>query len=286
MFRRMTAGVCCALVVSVSILAAGVQDRQVLVTVLDSDDTPVTGLDTSQFLVYEDGQSRTVTAATKATEPLSVMVLLDTTKSPMGTPEPTRDVRTAVQTFVKTVFAGGAETQMAIMEYAGAGVQLRSFTAKAEDVEKAASRIVPNQRANSVLLETLPDAAKDLGKRPGPRRAIVILDRGGLETSRVPGDRIADEVRKSGASVWVVSIPSAVGSSPNREVVLDVLVEATGGMRLTAVSAAALEGMMKKVADALVSQYVVTYTPGPGTPKSIVPAAKTGTKFLRAPWVR
>lgn len=259
-----------------------VQERAVLVTVLDKDDAPIRDLTADEFLVFEDGASRKVSGATLSTEPLSVLVMVDTTKSPIGTPEPTRDVRTAVRTFVKTVFAGGVGAQMALMDYAGAGTVLRSFTDKAEDVEKAATRIVPSQRSNAVLLETLIEAAREVRKRPGPRRAIVVLDRGSHETSRVMPDRIVDEVSKSGASMWAVSVNSGI-SAPARDVALDSLTEATGGLRLTAVVPTALDGMMKKVADALVSQYLVTYA-GEGTPKSIVPAAKRGAKFLRAPW--
>jgi VWFA-related protein len=266
--------------------AAASQGRQLLVTALDADNTPLRDLKPEEFLVFEDGASRPVTAAELAPGPLSVILLIDTTKSPMGTPEPTRDVRTAVQAFVKTIAASGVPANMAMMDYAGAGTMLRGFTDKLEDVEKAAGRIIPSQRSNSVLLETLPDAAKEVARKPGPRRAIVVLDRGGLETSRVQGDKITEEIQKSGASVWAVSVSSTAGSSPAREVALQSLTEATGGLQLTAVSPAALEGMMTKVAEALLSQYVVTYTPGGGTPQSVVPAASRGTKFLRAPWVK
>ncbi len=260
-----------------------------LVTALDKDDTPVRDLKASEWMVFEDGAQRTATDAKLATEPLAVLLLIDTAKAPIGQVEPTRDIRTAVQGFIKTVFAGGAPVQMAMMEYAGAGTVLRNYTDKPADLESSASRIVPNQRANAVLLETLLDAPRDLRKRPSPRRAIVILDRGAMETSRVQGERVMDEVGKSGASVWSISLPAAFGgSSPSREVMLDALTAATGGVRLTAVSASALESMMQKVAEALTSQYVITYTrpAGSAAPQSIVPAATRGTKFLRAPMIQ
>lgn len=277
-----------AAVVSTAGVAAGLlqQERSVMVTVLEKDGTPVRDLTTADFRITEDGSPRTVTSAALTAEPLSVIVLIDTTKSPMGTPEPTRDVRLAAQTFVRTVFAGGQPTQMALMEYAGAGMMLRGFTDKAADVEKAAGRLVPSQRSNSVLLETLIDAAKEVGKRPGPRRAIVILDRGSQESSQVRGDRITAEVEKSGASVWAVSLAQSSGVSvPARDYALESLTAATGGMRLTGVASSSLETLMKKIADALVSQYVVSYT-SEGTPKLITPTATRGTTVLRAPWIR
>ena len=76
--------------------------------------------------------------------------------------------------------------------------------------------------------------------------------------------------------------------SPTREQILNVSTDATGGMRLTAVSPAALEGMLKKVADCLNSQYVVTYAQPAGTPAQtqITPSARGAAKVLMAPWMQ
>jgi VWFA-related protein len=285
--RRLLSVSLFAIVLAAGVLAAPLaQERSLLVTALEKDGTPIRDLTAADFLIYEDGASRKVTSAAMSTEPLSVLVLIDTTKSAMGTPEPTRDLRLAIQTFVKTVFAGGQPTQMALMDYAGAGTMIRGFTDKVADVEKAAGRLVPSQRSNSVLLETLIEAAKDVGKRPGPRRAIVILDRGSQETSRVEGGKIVDAVQASGASVWAVSLQQTSGVSvPARDYALESLTTATGGLRLTGVASSAMETLMKKIADALVSQYLVTYVSG-GTPTSVTPAATRGATFLRAPWVK
>lgn len=283
--RRVVGAVLCSVVALVVTGQSWAdQQRRVLVAVLDKDNTPIVDLVTSDFLVYEDGVSRTVTEAVLSKDPLAVVILVDTGKSQYGTTEPTRDIRAGVQAFVRTIAAAGIPTQMALMDYAGAGTVLQGFTEKLEDVERIAGRLVPSQRSNSVLLETLPDAARDVGRRSAPRRAIVILDRGSLETSRVQQDRVVGEVQKSGASIWAVSVSSPAGPSPAKEVALEMLTEATGGMHLTAVSHAALEGLMTTVAQALASQYVVTFTGGADAPQSVVAAATRGTKFLRAPW--
>lgn len=277
-------------VASLGIVAAAPQPgalKSLLVTVLDKDNTPLRDLTAKDFLVFEDGASREVTEAAIATSPLSVSVLLDTSKPPLGTAEYTRDIRTALQTFVKVLFAANPKTQVAITEYAGAGVQLRSFTDKPQELENSIKRIVHNQRSNAVLLETLIDSSREIRKKPGPRRAIVTIDFASLESSRVPGDRVSEEVSRSGAALWAVSINMPTGQdAAARSTALNFLTEATGGVRLTAVLPSSLEDLLKRVAECLTAQYLVTYSqPDGSTPKLIVPAATKGAKFLRAPWI-
>jgi len=277
-------------VVGTAIVVSGATqvERGLLMTVLDKDNNPVRDLTAKDFLIYEDGVRREVTGAELTTAPMSISILVDTTKSPPGVIEPTRDIRTALLSFVQAVQAAVPSTEVAIFEFAGAGVLLRSFTSTPEDLTKSITRIVPNQRINAVMLETLIDAAKDIRKRPGPRRVILTIDRGSGESSRVHPQKVADEVLLSGASVWAVSVASTSGTvAPDRDTLLDIVTEGTGGVRLTAQLSSALEMMTKTVAAAITSQYLVTYSRPDGPPsKSVVLAATRGTKFLRAPWVK
>jgi hypothetical protein len=71
------------------------------------------------------------------------------------------------------------------------------------------------------------------------------------------------------------------GLSAGREAVLDAVTEMTGGLRLTGVSASALEEQLRIIANALTSQYLVTYQrPGGGSVTRVRAAAAKGSKFL------
>jgi len=261
-------------------------DKAILVTVLDKGGAPLKDLTAQEFSVFEDGVRREVTGAAQATEPLFVSVLIDTAKAPLGAGEPTRDVRTSLTTFVRTLHAASPTAQVALTTVGGAGVLLKNFTDKTEDLEKTIRRLVADQRSTSVVLEAMIDAAKELKKKPGPRRVIVTIDLASKESSQVPPTKVVEEVQKAGAAVWAVSIQGAQSvTSPARDTTLDYLTQGTGGVRATALLPSALEAILKNLADVLTSQYVVTYARPDGPPaKSIVPTGKRGATFLISPW--
>jgi len=191
---------------------AGFVEHGVILTVLDQDNHPIRDLTPQEFVVFEDGVAREVTSAQLTDAPISVAILIDTTKASSGILEPTQDIRTSLLTFVRLLQAATPQAEVSITEFAGAGVLLRSFTSKPEDLEKSINRIVPNQRINSVLLETMMDAAKDLEKRPGPRRVMLTIDRGSGESSQIQPQRVADAVAASAASVWSISVDANNGT--------------------------------------------------------------------------
>ena len=261
--------------------------KSALVTVVAEAGGPIKDLTARDFVVMEDKTRREVVGAELATEPLFISVLVDTTQPPMGVQPPTRDLRVGLSTFVKTIQAAIPESEVALMEFAGAAVTTVDFTKNAEQLDKAIQRLFPNQQSAAVLLEALTDAGKKVAARPAPRRAIVSVDFRSQDTSGEQAmKRTAEEVHKSGATVWAISIGNA-SSAPAREAVLNTVTQSSGGLRLTAFEASALEGLLKQVANSLLSQYTVTFARPDNSPVKPVKLETTrGAKVLMSPWMR
>jgi len=94
---------------------------------------------------------------------------------------------------------------------------------------------------------------------------------------------------------WAVSIAtnadastSSQGSTAPRELILSNVTAASGGARLSGVTAISLEAQMASIADALASQYVVTYArpANAGAPQNIEAVSTKGQRVLTGPWVQ
>jgi hypothetical protein len=296
----MTLRLVCAsiLVLSTSAIPAAIQnprERSILVTVLDQAGVPVKGAKPADLGVSEDGAMREVIDVKPAVDPLTIALLIDTTTPTMGTDAPTQELRAGLLAFVKAIEGASPESQIAMWEFAGAAVQTVKFTAKTDDLTKKIQRMFPTRQSGGVLLEALVDASKELGKKAGHRRVAVSVSFNSPEVSTIEPKLVAEAVGKAGVSFWAISIQSnasastsSQGSTPTREVILDNVTRRTGGVRLTGVAATSLEAQLTRIADALLSQYEVTYVrpDGAPNPERIEPVSKRGATTLMAPWMR
>ncbi|HSC27288.1 MAG TPA: VWA domain-containing protein [Vicinamibacterales bacterium] len=258
--RRCAIPALLAPILALGSVTAGTQsaaDKSIFVAVVDEAGTPVTDLSVEEFRIREDGVDRELTTVRRATQPLNVMLLGDTTQDA----EPfARDIRVALTAFVRQTLGASPDSQISLMEFGQAAIAVTPFTKDAEALERGINKLVAKPSAASVLLEALIEASNTLGRRPSPRRAIVSLNlEPSNEQSREEPNRIIESLRRSVAQVWAVSLQNGPLRNPKRDVVLNQLTKNTGGRREFIVGQSALETILKSFADALTAQYEVIY---------------------------
>jgi|SRR5579864_2278036 len=287
---------------TVSILPAAAPPSQaganktVYVAALDADNKPVPGLTKDTWAVREDGTDRTVIDAKPATDPLDVVLMIDTSNTSQTS---IADLRAGLQAFAETLFAGGAPVTMSIMDVAAADVMVATDKKTLADVEKVLAKTFADRAGNTVMLEGLVDASKALAKAPSMRRAIVMVNMDGVpEASTTPGQKIIQAVVSSAASVWAVTYQNtatqalqgntggggagAISSGSNQggvgtgnngqnlDLVLQSVPQGTGGLRLQIAVPSALRDALPRIATALSGQYAVTYQRADGpAPKTV-----------------
>lgn len=302
LFRARALAAFAAVVGTASVLPAATPPAQtggnktVYVAALDADNKPVPDLTKDTWAVREDGTDRSVVDAKPATDPLDLVLMIDTSVTSQASIE---DLRTALKAFADTVFAGSAPVTMSVMDVASADVTVATDKKTAVDIDKVLVKTFADRAGASVILEGMVDASKQLAKAPTPRRAMVIVNMDGVpEYSTTPGQKVIQAVVASGASVWAVTYQNTatktlqgntggsgsgaasggtqqgqVGTGNNgqiRDVLLQNVPGGTGGSRQLISVPSALTEALSKVAAAIVGQYAVTYArPDGPTPKTV-----------------
>ncbi|MEO6237908.1 MAG: hypothetical protein ABIQ52_12985 [Vicinamibacterales bacterium] len=248
------------------VAAQGGVDKSLYISVLDAAGSPVKDVVADDILIREDGADRQVVAVKAAMQPISVAVLVDTAQGTRvtdayGTPEDyVRDIRKAVGAFGKTLLGQSPNAVVSLTEFGQAAITMVPFTSNPMDYDKGVNRLVARPGVGSVLLEALSQANNDLAKQPSTRRAIVSLNlEPSDEQSREDPSKIKEAFRKSGAQLWAVSVQRGGLKASKRDLVLNDFATATGGQRDFVVGISAVEGIMKRYADALTYQYEVVY---------------------------
>jgi hypothetical protein len=243
------------------------QPKQVYVTVADQQTKPVTGLTAADFRVTEDGAVREIVSVTPAAGPTFIILSVDTatgTESSRNIPRNITDLRNGVVAFTKTFQTASPNAQIALWEHAGAALAIKGFTAKAEDIEKEARRLV-FKTDPSVSLEMFVDAAKELKRKEGRRILVATIFDSSPEQQHIRPADVAKEVRDAYSQVWTVAIRDRPNVASWRDNVVNGLTGETGGAQLTIGVMSALENTMKQLAELLATQYVVTYARPAGT---------------------
>lgn len=261
-----------ALVSTPALTASEQNEKTIYLSVVDKDGKSVRDLTTQDVLIREDNQDRDVVSVSVAKEPLAIVVLADTTKNAgsvgmmsrqnttTGSAELIQDIRTSLAAFVKNISAASPESQMELMEFGQAAITVTKMTSNVTDLEKGINRLFPKPDAASVLLEAIVEASKSLSKAKTPRRVIVVLNvEPGDEQSRQEARKMNEELQRSRAGLWAVSLQVGANKNEMRGLVLEVLTKNTGGRREFIHAQSALEVMLSTFADNLTSQYAVTY---------------------------
>lgn len=251
-----------------------------LVTVLAESGEPVTNLTAEDFSVREEGKPLTVVSAEHSRFPLVVSVLIDTAKPPVGMNSPARELRSALAGFVEAVRANERGARIALVEVGGGAVTTAPFGAPPADLDAAIQRIMPAHPSDTMLLEAYGDAARAMTDVATPRRAVVSIDFNSSEAlTEGTMKRVTDDLQASGATVWAISIRLPRASGSRREPALNLITKVSGGQRMVASAASGLPTLLKRVADSLSSQYIVTFErTGSDLPKGLEMETKSGQK--------
>ena len=277
--RLFTAGIALALVGGTVFAAAQSAQKTIYVSVVDGKGKPVTDMTAADFAVREDTVDREVVSVKKATEPVAVVLMIDTTTEAQVF---VQDIRAGLKGFIEVIEKEAPGSEISLWEFGQAAITIKDFTTDYASLQKEAARIYPKQKAGSVLLEGLNDGFTALGRRKSPRRATIIINvEPSKEVSSQQPQKVLNALIASRSQVWAVSVQKGSLENPARDVVLNRFVQVGGGRREMVFTDNAVEVLMRDYASSLANQYEVTYARPSGKAQVVqVGARRDGVKVL------
>lgn len=239
--------------------------RKIYLSVADSKGVPVTDLTAADVTVKEGGKAYPVTSLQPATAPMQVALIVDDRGSGA--------FQNAVAQFLQKSFGKG---QFAITTLSPEVVRLVDFTDNADALRDGLVKLGQRARVafdGDQLLGAIMESANALQQRKAERPIIVVMTTAGGQPGSVDPKRVLTVLRSSGASLNIVF---GTGSDLG-EVLLDGPKQ-SGGRSEEAGTGAAIAPAAARLADALLRQYVLTYTLPDGVKMSDKVAIETSRK--------
>jgi len=245
----------------------------------------ITDMGPNEVMIVEDNKQRPPTSVQKATEPISIVLLADSSAAVGGggigatrssatataAGDVINDIRAGFTEFTKQMMAANPKNEVALMEFGQASIMMVPFTSNGDEIIKALTRLVVKPNADSVLLEGIMESSKEIGKRPNARRAIISVNvLPDSEKSSEPANNIMKEIAKDGATFFSASLQKGDLKNSVRGPMLEGFADRTGGKRDVIVGQSALVGLLKSYGDIINAQYEVTYTRPVGAPPQLI----------------
>jgi hypothetical protein len=263
--------------------ASSDRQRHALVTVLDKDDTSVSGLTTADFTVREDDVAREVIAVTPGAAPSHVVLLVDDSQAMT---ELIPYLRDGLKAFITAMSSHTPAPQIRLMTFGDRPTIRAEFTTSAPQLQKAADRIFAQSGAGSRFLEAVVETGRTLrSKRITDAVIVALVNDAGPEFSEDSRRGVEEALQSSGATLWaaVVQSPrSGIGQSSaarERAIVLGDTTRDSGGVNLMVLGPQGVTSVLPKLAAALLSRYDVTY----GRPDRLIPPTRVAVEVRDRP---
>ena len=232
------------------------------ITVLDSGNRLVAGLEQEDFQIYEDGVRQDSTNFSRQAQPIALSLVIDTSTS-MDLKLPI--AQEAAGGFVRRL---GPKDAAQIIDFDSQAKILQPFTEDKEALDRAIKRTEPGGSTSLYnAIYTSLSELKRIRAESGPdfrRQAIVLLSDGEDTSSIVRYEDVLDLAKRSEVVVYAIGIvdknqPKNDGWN-EAEFVLQSLSRETGGRKFTVVDLNQLPGIYGQIADELANQYTLAYS--------------------------
>ena len=269
-----------ASIAAVAAASAQSVERLMIVSVLDADGAPVTGLDAADFEIREDDAAREVLRVDSAGGGRQIAVLVDTSEAAVRAAS---GFRRGLSAFVDAMHG---DNQISIISFGGAPRILAPSTSDGERLREGVGRIFPQSGQAAYMLDAVYEVAEGFDRRGADRPVMVVLTTEGTDYSNRRARQVLERIDESGTAFYALSVEArraafgigrptgAFGGGFDarqqefeRDLVLSRGTAGTGGRHRDLLASSAVERALLDLAAELRNQYLVAYS----RPDSLIP---------------
>ena len=265
----------CLTIALIAIVAAALRAQQpvfrtgtdmvlLTVTVTDSANRLVAGLDQEDFLVYEDNVQQDISNFSRQPQPIALSLVIDTSASMEGKLPIARE---AARGFIRRM---GPQDRAQVIDFDSRAQILINFSDDRDKLDRAIG--LTEAGGSTSLHNAVYTALTELRKERQAtgsdvhRQAIVLLSDGEDTSSIIRHEDVLDLAKRSGVVVYAVGLRDKPKDGPGppkgfkqSEYDLRQLSQETGGRTYFADDAAQLPAIYGQIADELANQYTMGY---------------------------
>ncbi len=219
----------------------------------------VTGLEVTNFELFEDKVRQEFTSFTSEDAPLSVGVVFDASGS-MGSK--LSKSRQAVAQFLRTA---NPEDEFFLVQFNDRPALSVPFTADTEEIQNHLAFV--QSKGATALLDGVYMAMNEMKRAKNPRKAILIISDGGDNSSRYTESEVKSAVREADVQIYAIGIfepYQGMGGTVEERMgpgLLNELTEQTGGRHFAIQNLGELPDVAEKIGLELRNEYVLGYRP-------------------------
>lgn len=240
--------------------SASVGTVSLAVTLLDEKNRLVSGLDATNFRVYEDGVQQELEFFSVGELPLKLVILIDTSGSMR---QKLALAQEAALGFVESLKPGD---EVQVVEFGSRVMTLVEFTPEFDEIA-AAIRSTEAEGATAIY-NAIYISLKDLDAHARDsidRRAVVVLSDGNDTASVLGFEDVREQARKSNVAVYAISLRATAADLAkekymNAKYELDVLAHESGGVSYAPQDIGDLADVYDQILGELKGQYSLGYT--------------------------
>ena len=225
-------------------------------TVTDPMSRLVTGLDATNFEVYEGSTKQTIRHFSSEDAPISLGVIFDMSGSMSNKIDKARE---AVVEFFRTA---NPEDEFFLIAFNDKPDVISDFTTKIEDIQGKLVYTVP--RGRTALLDSIYLGLNKMHQAQRQKKALLIISDGGDNHSRYTEAEIRSIVKEADVQIYAIGIFDQAPSTPEERMgptMLSELTDVTGGRTFTIDNPNDLADVATKIGIELRNQYVLGYRP-------------------------